>query len=101
VRDLATLSADDFEQAGHEPFVIVGRHENGESDVVLRLDEVRRIDRPGEGRQPFSLFFVGPPAPLLGQAIYRLDNAVLGPLEIFIVPIAASADSTQYEAVFT
>jgi hypothetical protein len=57
-------------------------------------------ERPG-GREPFSLVFRGPLEPLLAQAIYRLEHADLGALEIFIVPIGQDADSTSYEAIFT
>ncbi|HEV7808257.1 MAG TPA: hypothetical protein VGO80_20790 [Solirubrobacteraceae bacterium] len=56
--------------------------------------------RPG-GRDPFSLLFRGPREPLLAQAIYRLEHAVLGPLEIFIVPLGQDAQTTRYEAIFT
>lgn len=55
---------------------------------------------PG-GRQPFSLAFRGPGDPVLPQAIYRLEHAELGALEIFIVPTGRDADGTSYEAIFT
>ena len=57
-------------------------------------------DWPG-GRQPFSLIFRGPPAPLLPQAIYALQHAGLGVLEIFVVPIARGAEGVSYQAIFT
>ena len=50
------------------------------------------------GRIPFSLTFRGPLR--LPQAIYRLEHAAFGPLDIFIVPIAADAAGVRYEAVF-
>lgn len=55
---------------------------------------------PG-GRQPFSLIFVGPGEPMLPQAIYALQHADLGVLEIFVVPIARNDDGARYQAVFT
>ena len=55
---------------------------------------------PG-GRQPFSLTFRGPAEPLLAQAIYRLEHALLGALDIFIVPIGPDGDGMLYEAIFT
>ena len=51
-------------------------------------------------REPFSLLFRGPAAPILPQRIYALENETLGRLEIFLVPIGADADGVQYEAVF-
>ena len=54
---------------------------------------------PG-GRTPFSLVFLGPGEPLLPQATYALRHAVLGVLEIFLVPIARDADGVRYEAIF-
>jgi len=56
-------------------------------------------EQPG-GRAPFGLIFMGPPQPLLPQAIYRLEHAELGTLEIFIVPLGQDAEATRYEAIF-
>jgi len=56
-------------------------------------------EQPG-ARAPFSLAFDGPPQPLLPQAIYRLEHAALGALEIFIVPLGQDTDATRYEAIF-
>ena len=53
-----------------------------------------------KGRQPFSLLFAGPPAPLLPQRIYRLAHAQLPPMDIFLVPRAADATQVHYQAVF-
>jgi hypothetical protein len=50
--------------------------------------------------ETFSLFFHGPPDRFLPQGIYRLRQAKLGELEIFLVPIAQDKDGFQYEAVF-
>jgi hypothetical protein len=69
--------------------------------VELVLESATAVgERPG-GRDPFSLVFRGPPRPLLAQAIYRLEHAELGALEIFVVPIGQDADATRYEAIFT
>jgi hypothetical protein len=70
-------------------------------DVELVLDSASALgERPG-GRDPFSLVLRGPPRPQLAQAIYRLEHAALGALEIFVVPIARDDDGTTYEAIFT
>jgi hypothetical protein len=52
-------------------------------------------------REQFSLHFRGPASPSLMQRTYHLENAQLGPLEIFLVPIRRDATGMIYEAVFT
>ena len=51
-------------------------------------------------RAPFSLVFEAPAQPVLPQSTYRLQHAVLGALEIFLVPVGRSATGVHYEAVF-
>ena len=54
-----------------------------------------------EGRQPFSLLFKGPAAPVLPQSIYKMVRDGDGePLDIFLVPVSADASGACYEAVF-
>jgi hypothetical protein len=55
---------------------------------------------PGSGRAPFSLVFLGPKDSVLTQRIYPLENASLGRLEIFLVPISSDTDGVKYEAIF-
>lgn len=56
---------------------------------------------PFQGRQPFSLLFKGPRAPLLPQSIYALRHATQPEaLELFLVPVSADAGGVCYEAVF-
>lgn len=66
--------------------------------VSLTLVEARPLGtaRPGAVRDPFALTFQGDPTLLFSQQIYRLENATLGGMEIFLVPIAPG----QLEAVF-
>lgn len=70
--------------------------------LPLTLAEARPLGaaRPGTTRAPFALTFHGAPALRLPQRIYRLEHATLGAMEIFLVPIAADAKASQYEAVF-
>jgi hypothetical protein len=53
-----------------------------------------------ERNHSFSLLFHGPQTPFIPQAIYKLQHAELGVLEIFLVPVAKDKDGFQYEAVF-
>jgi len=57
---------------------------------------------PVGGRQPFSLLFLGPPAPVLPQRIYGLahESAAVPAMELFIVPVRANHEGIYYEAVF-
>ena len=57
--------------------------------------------RQGGNREAYSLLFCGPTQPIFPQGIYRINHAVLGELELFLVPIGPQADGMGYEAVFT
>jgi hypothetical protein len=93
---LDELTLATFEPLVGEPFAL----ETGGDSLALVLDTATGLrERPGS-RDPFSLVFRGPPEPLLPQAIYALDHATLGRLEIFIVPIGRDATGVSYEAIF-
>ena len=94
MRALETLSAADFAALRGDRFRIAP---DDSPPFEVELVEVAEIPREPGGRAPFSLVFQGGPDPPLPQRIYRVENAALGPLEIFLVPIA----SDRYEAVFT
>jgi hypothetical protein len=94
---LEDLTVADFAPRVGERFAIA--LPDGELELVLRSADAV-ADRPG-GRDPFSLIFGGPEQPRLAQAIYPLEHAELGVLEIFIVPIAGDAEGTTYQAVFS
>jgi hypothetical protein len=53
-----------------------------------------------DGRQGFSLHFKAPPQPALPQGIYAVEHPEFGPLEIFLVPIAADREGYYLEAIF-
>ena len=74
---------------------------DGGAPLALELVETRRLGEAFRDREAFSLRFLGPGAPLLPQATYRLANDHLGELDIFIVPVGRSDAGTDYEAVFT
>jgi len=96
--DLTTVTADTFTPVIGQTFDVVfvdGR-------LPLTLAEVRPLGsmRPGTGNAAFALTFHGAPNLRFPQQIYRLENATLGALEIFIVQFAAAADASKFEAVF-
>ena len=74
----------------------------GEVSERLTLTEATPSGAPyAEGaREPFSLLFKGTTQTVLPQGIWRMRNAALGELDIFLVPIARDPDGTIYQAVF-
>ena len=54
----------------------------------------------GVMRAPFSLLFRSASKVLLPQQIYRLKNATLGILDIFLVPVARDKEGIIYQAIF-
>lgn len=78
----------------------------GDGPVLsVRLTSVRALDRRARADRfpdPFSLYFKGTPGVHCQQGIYRLENAVLGRLEIFISPIGRDAETGEflYQAIF-
>jgi len=95
--DLAKVRCADFTPCVNQDFEIT----SSASPVVLQLSEARPRDRPeGASRDPFTLTFRGAPELRLPQGIYRMSNAQLGEMEIFVVQIAADQTSSTFEAVF-
>ena len=100
---LDRLTVDDFAPAVGQAFVI----DAGVAGIIeLELTEASTysqappVDDSGS-RSPFHLLFRGPPDPVLAQQICRLENATVGTLEIFIVPVGRTDAGTDYEAIFT
>jgi hypothetical protein len=94
--DLAKVRCPDFAACVHQDFEIA----TSAGLLVLQLFEARSRPAPDAGRDPFTLTFRGPAPLRLPQGIYRMKNAQLGEMEIFLVQIAADQDSSTFEAVF-
>ncbi len=60
----------------------------------------QRVKLSSSGPRPFSVLFQGPQAPLLPQAIYKVEHEAVGILDIFIVPIGLEQGVAMYEGVF-
>ena len=72
--------------------------------VELRLERVGRVmesELARLSRQAFSLYFAGPKSYMLKQNTYRVTHESIEPMEIFVVPVGQTAESYEYEAVFT
>ena len=95
--DLEKLTAGSFSDRMQDKFTLSSAA--GPLDLVLT--ELEEFGPAPSGRNAFSIRFIGPPRPILPQAIYRLDNAAMGALEIFLVPLGPHQGGMRYEAVFT
>lgn len=70
---------------------------------ALTLTEARPLPEQGFAgmtRAPFALLFRSEAKVLLPQQIYRLSNATLGILDIFLVPVARDKNGFIYQAIF-
>ena len=72
--------------------------------VELRLERVAKVmesELARLNRHPFSLFFAGPKSYKLSQHVYEVSHEVMERMQIFLVPVAETPETYQYEAVFT
>ena len=51
-------------------------------------------------RSPFSLMFRSGSPVVLPQKVYRLKNATMGLVDIFLVPVGRDVSGVVYQAVF-
>jgi uncharacterized protein DUF6916 len=69
--------------------------------LPLKLSEARLLGtRPESIREPFALTFLGPAKLKMPQGIYKMRNATLGEMDIFLVQVAADQSGSTFEAVF-
>jgi len=95
--DLTKVQCADFTPCVNQDFEIA----TSGAPLVLQLFEARPLEvQPGSTREPFTLTFRGPPPLRLPQGIYRMSNATIGEIEIFLVQIAADETRSTFEAVF-
>jgi hypothetical protein len=69
----------------------------------LELVEVRDLGRratPGGELSNYSLTFLARARAPLPQATYHLEHAVLGPMDVFLVPIGRDPEGIRYEVIF-
>ena len=95
--DLAEVRYEQFAACLNQDFEIVFP----DGALVLKLSEARSLGkRPESIREPFALAFLAPRPLRLPQGTYKMRNATLGEMEIFLVQIAADQTSSTFEAVF-
>jgi hypothetical protein len=69
--------------------------------LPVKLTEARPLgSRPESIREPFALTFVAGQPLRLPQGTYKMRNASLGEMDIFLVQIAADQSGSTFEAVF-
>ena len=91
---------DAFEPLLGEVFVI----SDGTGSLPATLVEATNLrEAQGQGlrSRQFSLVWRGPRDAVLPQRIYTVAHPALGEMELFLVTLAADAEGTRYEAVFT
>lgn len=101
---LDRLRGDDFAPYLHQIFLMRAPDDPSLAPRAIELIEVDGVPYPGypsDTRGPFSIIFRDPVGGVMPQAIYIVEHAALGPLEIFLVPIATGPDGTRYQAVFS
>ena len=96
--DLATVTCEDFAACLNQDFEII--FPDGTLPVKLTEAKPWGPDQPATVRQPFTLTFRLERNLRLPQGTYKMRHSTLGEMEIFIVPIAADANSSTLEAVF-
>ncbi len=71
-------------------------------DVELIATEALPTQEPAESLRhvPFSLLFRTAPGVGVEQGMYRFSHAVLGELDIFVVPVGADEEGMRLEAIF-
>ena len=96
--DLASARLEDFAPCLNQHFEIVF----SDGTLPVRLSEVKQwgSDQPAHIRQPFTLTFRVERSLRFPQGTYKMRNAQLGEIEIFLVQVAADQDSSTLEAVF-
>ena len=88
-----------FETLQGQRFELRAEEEGPWAAELIRVS--RSLGEPYGGREPFSLLFRGPVSPVLPQRIYQVSGAALTAIDIFLVPVGASASGVEYEAVFS
>jgi hypothetical protein len=95
--DLAQVRCEQFAACLKQDFAIL----LSDGALLLQLSEVRPLGKHPESlRDPFTLTFLGRAGLRLPQMIYKMRNAKLGEMEMFLVQIGADQTGSTFEAVF-
>lgn len=92
--DLSQIKPDHFETLIGAPLPLA------DSEFVFTVQAVTRLTSPSPRAEPFTLSLLAPPGTRGDQGIYMLRHPQLGPLSIFLVPVAVVDGRACFEAVF-
>ncbi len=73
---------------------------SGGAAIAMTVAELHDLPDRSPRAEPFSLVLQGPASPMLEQGIHVLVHPALGPLELFLVPIARDREHARYELIF-
>ena len=93
------LRPDDFRDLA-APLVIEANVAGAPRALELAVRSISPLPPHRLRAEPFSLILAGPPQPLLPQASYSVRHPVLGPIDLFLVPIGRDVSSVEYEVTF-
>jgi hypothetical protein len=95
--DLAEVRCEQFAECLNQDFAIV----LSDGALLLQLSAVRPLGKRSEShRDPFALEFLGRAGLRLPQGTYKMRNAQMGEMEIFLVQVGADQTGSTFEAVF-
>ena len=96
------LTGADFRPHLNQTFRIHKESSEPLESELIEVSDVGPDSREGEAaeRRSFSILLRGPAEPVLPQAIYRIEHADMGVLDLFLVPIGPDNQGMRYEAVF-
>jgi len=97
----ATCTIDTFAPRIGEVFRIVVDEARALETVLVEVTPWGKPGTTNGSRQPFSLIFRAASEVVLPQRIYGIENAGIGAVEIFLVPIGPDAGGMRYQAVFS
>lgn len=100
VADLRTVTHAEFEECLEQDFRLHVDETESIDLKLTRVDPRGPVETESGLRRPFSLVFEADSASLLPQRIYQVEHAVMGRLELFLVPIGCEGERVLYEAVF-
>lgn len=98
--DLSTITHEDFEPCLGQTFLVTPEGADGLELELTQVKPLGSTDPAASVRQPFSLLFRGPLEPLLSQQVYRMENAAIGELLLFLVPIGPDKKGMLYDVTF-
>ena len=93
---MTTFDRETFAAVLGSPFTLTAE---GGQTVDIELAEVSEW-RETPANRSFSILFVVPEPYRVEQGLYDLENATLGTMQLFLVPVAMPNEPAQLEAVF-